>query len=626
MRHDPSIPAPASVPSSRRAQALLTVALAALPFVVLAILLADARPYWVFETDAEADYYYNARLILKNGTPRGFLHPGTPIYYLVAAIVALVGRSVGQAQRCMQVGYILIAVASSACLWWTLRRSSARGTWTATAVGVALVLAWPAVITHWGYLCSDAFLPVVGIPLVVAAYDALSGAPGSGDRPAKRVAAAFGLCLAIKLSFAPLALAFLAGAAVSLGRAPTGAGGGRPWAYQARAAAAWAGLAGRMVGVFLLCTLPSLPRLPATILGNIMRSDVRPQGHAFAGLLSTAATLFHRAPTMVLGYAMAGGLLVLTVAARVKASRNRSAALATAPRSAGTAPVLTFLGLSWLGLVYGLASAAGDVTRGWDPGLLVRNATPAALVVVPTALFLGSPLRQRWGRAPSWFPRVAGPHLVAAVLMVVVVPSAATALIGRHGSVAAREAKIAATQTSLAQLRLSMPVALWDSVGDQGGAPAFHHWGNYRYGADQFDAELLRAFPEQGFVRLREVIRVVEEGAAATTAAPGGRAAALTQAWTRLFPGSRRDRTDEVFSGEHLGFRPGLVAFPLSAAPELGRASVEQLRLLLEQRLGTAESRVVAVAGSPWRAISIAPAAPEGPFHATDVVVPKGGL
>jgi len=591
---------------TENAQSAVSVAralLVAFPLVILACHLWDARPYWVFETDSEADYYTNALLILENGVPRGFLHPGTPIYYLAAAIVGFVGRGVVHTQACLTVAQVVVTLATSVSVWFATRRGSGV-TGVALLLGVGAFLGFPSVVTHFNYFGSDPFVPVIGVPLVVAAWSALRPVNVWDWRRLRWVAFGVGVALAIKLTFVPFALAFFGGAAVVLAqeaRRPRTAGRDVDTSRVRWFFAHAVGLLARALAAFVLFTLPALPRLPATILGTLSRGDVAPRGNLLVALATSGRVMLTHAPTVaVLMFAMAvatGVVMLLHLRANRRVDLIATDRAAPAPDEL---PRLVFLGLLWLGLVYAFASAARDAWRGWDPGLLFRNATPCALVVIPTGLLLASRVQglgQPWRRAGepavprgAWLSAwmiatqdLRRPQVLAMCLLAILAPGSVAHLLHRHDVTVTRSAQVARTRATLAAVAHG-PIALWDSVGDLGGAAAFHHWGNYRYGADQFSAELLRAFPHQGFFRLREIRRIARGAVAGGP--PGAAVRRGLRLWSRLFPGTFRQLSDDLVAGQRQGFRPALIAFPLAARPELGATTTDELRALLERAFG----------------------------------------
>jgi hypothetical protein len=149
-------------------------------------------------------------------------------------------------------------------------------------------------------------------------------------------------------------------------------------------------------------------------------------------------------------------------------------------------------------------------------------------------------------------------------------------------------------------------IAFWDgSPGDLFGEASFHFWGNYSYGGDTFDNEVLSAYPEYTFFKLRQVKYL------------GNRLLPYAQAdytepvsiWSRLkrlvFPQPCIQRNSEIVTGEQQGVPISLVVFPVRQDYVLQGIPMSSLENLLTDRLGVGTMQEVSIDGAQWHVYSI---------------------
>jgi hypothetical protein len=149
-------------------------------------------------------------------------------------------------------------------------------------------------------------------------------------------------------------------------------------------------------------------------------------------------------------------------------------------------------------------------------------------------------------------------------------------------------------------------IAFWDgSPGDLFGEASFHFWGNYAYGGDTFDNEVLSAYLEYTFFKLRQVKYL------------GNRLPPYAQAdyaeplsiWSRLkrlvFPQPCIQRNGEIVTGEQQGVPISLVVFPVRQDYILQGLPMSSLENLLIDRLGAGTMQEVSIDGEQWYVYSI---------------------
>ncbi len=457
--------------------------LCAVPLALsLWFVLVEPRPYFLLphHMDVEADYLYNARLVLAGYGPSGTYHPGTPLAYLTALLLVLFGTDPADTQTVLNAAYVLIGLATTLALGGVTARVLRTTSPGVAALFVAGALSWSSTITYFNYLSPDALVVAVGIPLIWMCWASLSD---PSYRRLVVLGAGCGLALALKFSFALLVLCIVAASAVRL--------------FGARDD--WAGafgkvgtLGGCLVGGFCVGTLPVLNHMPAALLHTVLARLGPPllavtYGTPGAAAAVTAAS----APDALL---LVGPAFVIALAAFALAGAGIARRGTAGLRGWDVRAALVFAGLSAVILVVFFA-------EGVTLPLGLRH-TAAVSLGIPFTLLLGATLLEiparghHRGNALSFF-------FAAALLTVVLWKS----LDDRRAlsEVAAREAAEAQHQLGTVAAG-GQRLAVWENWDGVLISPAtFHFWGNYRYGEEAFDALLLRAFPDHAHLRLRAV-------------------------------------------------------------------------------------------------------------------------
>jgi hypothetical protein len=577
--------------------------------VAFVVVVLAPRPYFVSTMDIEHDYFYNARLI-RDGLPVGSEHhPGTPVYFLSAALLTVAGDGPEAVERFLRLGYLLVALASAASLVVFCRTVLKEASDAAFLLAVALVLAWPTTLTYWSHFGADSFTVPIGLVLAAAFWKALE----TRGIPSRRwlLAAGFaaGLAVSIKLTFLPLALCLLV-AAGAHGVREYRAAKRRTEAPRRRMgalAAVGAAPLGMAFGA-LLGTLPVLGRWPAILVFSASRADVRPPiGRFLSAVAQLQSVLWGWNPVLVVLEIVVFGLFAVALASAVRgwpASGRDSAArfdfLAGGALIAG-------LGLV---LLYTLACAVW-VTPGAEPGIRLRNTAPAGLVLplmVAYADRIRRAVRPSAGRRTRW--------VFAAAAGVVVAWGAASFFAARSAFVQEHESRASTTVATLRGLAGSdATLAFWtESDDDHLGEASFHYWGNYRYGHGRYEAELEGAFPKTVFLRLRDIRHESAQGAGAPSRSQSSYGAAGALAWRAMgwwsatFRSTLNPYTDSTVL--LAGIPPQtsvLFAFPLGEIPELGKPGWPELRRRIETGFGPARVVDEVIAGVPWRLVYTGP-------------------
>jgi hypothetical protein len=546
----------------------------------------DPRPYYVTEIDAEQDYYYNAKLILS-GLPTTVHHPGTPVQYLASMLLAINGQGLEVVQRFFNSAYLTIAVLTALALlaFGALvgRRSSAG----MMAIAFALILAWPSVLTYLTFLGADSFIVAVGIPTLALFWRSLE----RRERPEYPLlvlgGAGIGVCLAVKMSFVPVAVALLAGYATRAIRSAQG----RPLAVVG--AGAFAG--------YLIAIAPVLDRVGVIWFRTASRPDVVPAGGSLrAEWSSSMGLLAERAPGWLLLF---GAAFVVVIALLVRRGAFRPVVRdPTTPADFDFVAGVVFLGLMLLGFGY-TAAAATTITPGAEAGIRLRNITPSVLMA-PFLVLIAERLtadRPR-GRASPPFREL----LLVGVGALAVLWSFSGFLRARRDFVEQHRRRIAITEARLASLAPTGRIAYWtESSQDYLGEPAFHFWGSYRYANQAYDGLLLRWFPRYTLLRLRNMGRTYQQATASESTSSSSRYGRLGDLYWRIRKSLTTDRPHYssfpgLLAGEGTTGPITAVAFPEEELNEIQDMGEGELVARLHRALGVLPPSRENVAGVSW--------------------------
>jgi len=603
----------------------LAAAAAAVPLLfVLHSRLVSPRPYTVSEIDIEHDYYYNAKLLVQGQPVGSSHHPGTPVYYLSSVLLRLSGSELSQTQQFFSTAYWLVALASAAVLAYfcsTVLRGV--GLWAAL-MAQGLVLAWPPVLSYWSYYGADSWSLCLGL-LAVSFFWIDVSSPDRKMTPGILCGAAVGVGLAVKMTFLPLLLSLLLGKAVLTAgrwrRAWRSSPEGRPKRLGALLASS-TGFPVACASAYLLSTMPIVGRLPAVWLSTFQREEVRPPSGAFGGSLASGLLdLWQWNPALVLaGWLAIGGWVAVCAALAVRSLLGQRKD-PSAPDSPGNgnfdyAAAGAFLGVLLLAFSYTIASSV-TVTPGAELGIRLRNTAPSALVLPLMVLFVD---RARHEVVRDWFGSksmaiLAGLGALSFVL--------AWTAIARHRQAFVEKRDVRSKQVQAILAPPSQPphrLAFWtESADDHFGEMSFHFWGNYRYGYDWFDAELLRRYPGFTFLRFRDYARLPRAGAPLPgIPAPAGRESenrpTSRYGWAgdlywrvshwlpRAFPKtvSPYQRQLGLVMGEKSGIKPSVFAFEESQMFELRGIPLSSYVRTLEDRYGALGLEKVTIAGEKW--------------------------
>jgi hypothetical protein len=471
------------------------------------------RPYYVTEMDFEQDYYYNARMI-SEGIPLNVHHPGTPIYYLGHLLLSLTGSDPDASQLFFTLGYFLVAVATSASLYFFARLLFQGVPPSISLLSLVSIVVWPSFLTYSNYFGSDSFIVAAGLPTVALFWKTLERFDDHKTVELALCGIGIGLCLAIKMSFLPLAAALLVGNVVHAFLSVSVATSSRTLGCLARLRSVVSRLSplfGGFVVSYFIFTVPIFGRLPLVWIRSFMRQDaIPPHWNLPAAIMETFKLVFSVSPffiaTLVLLLLLFASVVGHQIVSRRLLGRHFFLPGGGSPNGeefdffSGA----IFLVLMMAGFAY-VSAAAIAVTPGAETGVRLRNISPCALFIPFLLLYCHRYFRERISIRGFSHPAVSGMVFVLAVL--VLISGWRSHFVHRQDIIDTHLSRISAVRQRLAALPApGKRIAFWTQADqDSLGEISFHFWGNYRYARNHFDGYLLKKFPSFAFLKLRNI-------------------------------------------------------------------------------------------------------------------------
>jgi hypothetical protein len=545
------------------------------------------RPYYVTDIDSEQDYYYNAQMAASH-LALSVHHPGTPVHQLGRVILAVVGPELEHTQHFLDVAYLVAALASAIAIATFMRLVMRDEPSGASLLALACVLAWPPFLTYLNNFGTDSFIVAAGLPTLAWFWVSLSRPIGRARGALISAGVGLGVCLALKMTFVPVAAAI---GGTALVRAWIRAPRDRSLSHRARAALVEiTPLVGSALVAYLAVTTPIWGRLSLIWWQTVRRPDAFPQGEGFLGdFLKTLTVVIEANPLLV----SVVGAVILLLAVLVLAEIRR---LAAGRGSHKGAPGDEFdflaggvlLGLLALGFAYTVAASAGIVASYSEAGIQLRNISPTALFI-PFALAYCA----RWARARvsagawrAWWVQAA----LATIAGVVLAWGITRYLVFRREFIHDRVRRIEVTRSRLDRLSDGpRRVAFWTgSDQDFLGPASFHFWGNYRYANNQFDRPVLEQFPKYAFLRLRNIERQNRPAGPPPAPSRYGRIGELYRSFMGWLLRDRPYYRDlgGTITGEAEGIRVSAIAFPARELHQVPSMSLIDLEALVARRFG----------------------------------------
>src|SRR5262245_41454121 len=161
----------------------LSFGICALPLAFFAYCaFIEPRPFYLEESDLDVAYWIDAKLI-HSGRPVWNLNdPGTPIQYLGAAVLALVGDAPERVPGFIAFTTLLANVLTAASLFYFLRWSMRepgrpRGDSRLVVLSLLTLVTFPPVFAYANYFGAASFTLALGLPSLFAFWMSLSANP-----------------------------------------------------------------------------------------------------------------------------------------------------------------------------------------------------------------------------------------------------------------------------------------------------------------------------------------------------------------------------------------------------------------------------------------------------------------
>ena len=602
---------------TRKEFCLIGGAVVALLTLVLYTAVISPRPYYYTPVnDIEHDYYYNARLINAGLPPNGIHHPGTPIYYLGAAIQRLSDPDWGHAQRFFTLSHLVVVLLTAAGLAVFVRTTLKHIPWGVSLLVVASIVAWPTFLTYLDHFGADSFIVVAGLPTLAIFWAALHSGMPPDNRRLFLSGAGIGLCLAIKLSFVPVAAALLLASWLHV------------WMHARSTHGVEQGLmlrilpfivmpAGALV-LFLVATSPIIGRLPEVVF-QASHQEVSYLGNLYE-LGKTLNSFAQIAPPYFWMLMTGAGFLTYLLVKRPHAHPAGGQIVHGGPyEDSGRFDYLAggiFVLLMLLAVIF-MTTHLREYKGVADPGVVLRQLSPSVLGFPFLLLLCYSLVRFKW---PSIHIEAMPFQVIFSIAGLVIVVWGITTYISYRQDVIqqTRSSQIAITDR-LPEITIpGTRAALWEGGGKSGEA-MFHFWGNYWYGNDEFAQVLLRKFPRYTEFRLIEFRDLLfderREDSTLSRKDQEEKCYAdsldfivnpLLRGWRRVFPSVQRNQTYDIVTGESLGVQVSIFAYRASdRTGELRGVDESEVLALLKKRFGAARSWEESVGGTDWVFISV---------------------
>ncbi len=587
-------------------------------FAVGWMTFVDVRPFWVVTTDPEQDYYYNSLAILETGFPTSVRHPGTLVYYLGSAVLAVNGTDTGDAQRFFNSTYVLAISLFVFSLAFFTRKVLRGIPFAPSFLILSSLLLWPSFLTYSNHFSVESFMLAISVVTSAYVYSFLIGKFDVSARSLLVYGILIGLGTALKFTFAPIGISIgIMIIARILGPDQTSS-----LKYKILLSVRTSVVLGLVSAIsFLLFVLPVVPYL-YEFFGRLGIEATKSSGSE--PIITLLGRVFQLAPEY-------GILLLIALIGFGVCYVGRKFALtdaATVDSNARQMPVVVptvalLITLFVCGLIELRSVLDPQAVEYADSGVYLRNLTPIAGFLPLLLLVIWKryvPIRR--GFSNSKFDKFAYSLLPVIVSVLLIVSS-----VGRYFSW--REAAYYDIRQSVMQhqdaLRTIVPsgerVAIWDN-GQAFGEPMFFFWGNYRYAIDQFDEKLLTAFPQHTIARFREINGLLAQSKwgeeANLTATPTAHLQGILRGsmqeiydsaikdWKQRFP--RRSRTHELITGEDryddisvVMYRPGNVSF--SSVDTVDAET--QIRMLFADRFGEVSTSQFKIGNEIWSIIDL---------------------
>ena len=566
-------------------QSLLSLAAFALPVVFFFIIIwAFPRPYYMFFTDGEQTMYYGSKLFYYGFIPCDLRHPGMISYYVGALIMTMVGPDIHRTQLFLNLGYLFVALAMGIMMVYYSRRFLSRVPFGIGLLSLIVLFCYPPVLTWSDMISAESLIFLLAFLVLILFWPALES-----ENP-RQITLHYGLTgIALGVSLANHAVALILFSIVCLVgfirvipvRSPLWS---RLLIFLLLPASA--------VFTYFVFSLP-VHYFIYSIWASAFGQDAVHLSfeRLLTGLqaLTSGTSMLPETVTQLIVILIFLAILGVLIVRETRAKRRTGITSWMCQALLILSLFLAFLYTLSTSLPYGYA------------GVTVRYTLPFVGLFSFALVFIF----ERLGKENRIY-RVVDISAIGISLLILL-----SSMIGflqlRSNLIARVSEQVKASRDQFNSYNSAGGrIAFWDgSPGYLFGEASFHFWGNYAYGGDTFDNEVLAAFPEYAFFKLRQVRYL------------GNHLPPYSQAdyseplpiWSRLkrlvFPLACIQRNGEIVTGEQQGVPISLVVFPVRQDYEFQGLPLSSLENLLVNRLGGGTLQEVSIDGVQWHIFSI---------------------
>lgn len=448
---------------------ILAIAVFSIPFTFTYLY---PRPYGVEVTDVENDYYYNGKLLAHGYALNGdnhFYHPGTPIQFLSAFLIRVIGSEPEHTQTILNIGRLIAGVLSALSLALFVFLLP-KGTPASVALfaGVIIIIA-PPFMSQLDYFGVDPFLVAPTLVALALLWREINERERMREEILTVAGFLFGLASTIKLTALPVAVGMFFATSVIL------------YPSIQKRETSWERLIVFPASVFIsfvFFTLPIFHYYPAFIRSVLAQAGATP--FFVPGIKEYLLTVGFFFPIFsFLGFMSIVTAIVLAIQNRVFSRR------------------VVFLFFLLLPFVYFLSKITAEENM-LSTALGTRYILPSYLFIAFCVLYI---FHER-----QYTSRLVYSVLVIYSFIIFLFAAGSYVLVRTD----AMEQKMAVASVLDGVLDTYYEdgadgerAAIWFRGADGGGVvkpkSTFHFWGNYRYGDGKFTEELLEYFPHETF-------------------------------------------------------------------------------------------------------------------------------
>lgn len=542
---------------------VVIVALISIYFVFI-----SPRPYYVTNSDAETDYYYNAKLIHRGFPPAMSLHPGVVIYSLYAQLLKISGDDIAHAQTFFSLSHLVAAFFNIAALLFFAEKILARRSFGVAFFSIASLIALPPFLSYLDYTASDAFILAFVLPTLTLFWHAIK----NNDTSWKIVfllAFGSGLCFALKsnllLVIVPLCLAWSVFLFLRSGHT----------FVTYKKLSAFLGIGATS---FLYFIAPAYQQLTEVANNILHRPELR------VGLISTLANglwnmVLSIGASPFIGFVIAGSLVMLvwTVWHVISSFVWRDKKINE--EKMFWWPATVFLVMAAGLLIYSASFWARDfliaqlkpgIHSYYDRGIAVRWSYQSFLIL-PFIFDYAYLFFKKSGWLESRAVNVVLLFCGSALILSSIIPYARF----RENFLAYTSQEVVAIDKEITrQLPVKNAYFAWYTSNPNALYPmaSFHLWGNHRYTYNTFDDEVIKISPRGTFFHYRELERLLY---ARRDTSPPNILQRIARAYKAVIP-LQYDHKTYLFTGEDRKHLPRAIVFPESER-EIGIDKEEQV-------------------------------------------------